>query len=194
MTTLLGRLLRTRCAMYRPLWDTFRQGIASSVDWTDHGPNPRFAIYDPKGDSNPSNPATLADDLVFDKETGLVWARDANLLDQNNWLDANTLCRGVQLGNREGWRLPAVEELASLVDPSQSNLALPPGHPFINVQYGAGIPAYWSSTNCENPTGAAWFVNFWRGAGPQLAGLGNKTIPGYAWPVRGGAGGNSWNW
>jgi len=41
---------------------------------------------------------------------------------------------------------------------------------------------------------AAWFVNFWRGAGPHPAGLGNKSIPGFVWPVRGGAGGNSWNW
>jgi len=194
MTTLLDRLLRARCTMSGPLWDIFRPGTASSVVWAGHTPNPRFAIYDPKGDSNPANPSTLSDDLVLDKETGLVWARDANLLGSNNWLDSNTLCRELQLGNRAGWRLPAVEELASLVDPTQPNLALPLGHPFVNVQFGSGIPAYWSSTNCENPTGAAWFVNFWRGAGPHLSGLGNKSIPGYAWPVRGGAGGNNWNW
>ena len=131
---------------------------------------------------------------MLDKETGLVWTRDANLLGQHNWLDSNTLCRELELGNRSGWRLPAVEELSSLVDPSQPNLALPPGHPFVNVQIGTGVPAYWSSTNSENPTAAAWFVNFWRGAGPHLAGLGNKSIPGFVWPVRGGAGGNNWNW
>jgi hypothetical protein len=192
--TFLNRLLRIRCAISGPLWKIFRSGTNTSVEWTDHAPNPRFAIYDPKNDSDPANPATLSDDFVLDKETGLVWARDANLLGSNNWLDSNTLCRELQLGNRAGWRLPGVEELTSLVDPSQQNLALPTGHPFLNVQYGSGVPAYWSSTNCENPTGAVWFVNFWRGAGPHLTGLGNKSIPGYAWPVRGGTGGNNWNW
>jgi Protein of unknown function (DUF1566) len=181
-------------AMNGPLWKMFRSGTNKSVVWKDYPSNPRFAIYDSKNDSNAANPATFSDDLVLDKETGLVWTRDANLLGQHNWLDANTLCREVELGNRSGWRLPAVEELSSLVDPSQPNLALPAGHPFMNVQFGSGDPAYWSSTNSENPTAAAWFVNFWRGAGPHLAGLGNKSIPGFVWPVRGGAGGNSWNW
>ena len=178
-------------AMNGPLWKMFRSGTNTSVVWKDYPSNPRFAIYDSKNDSNAANPATFSDDLVHDKETGLVWTRDANLLGQHNWLDANTLCREVELGNRSGWRLPAVEELSSLVDPSQPNLALPAGHPFVNVQFGSGDPAYWSSTNSENPTAAAWFVNFWRGAGPHLVGLGNKSIPGFVWPVRGGTGGNS---
>jgi Protein of unknown function (DUF1566) len=112
-------------------------------------PNPRFAIYDPKNDSNLVNPDTLSDDLVLDKKTGLVWTRDANLFGQYNWLDSNTMCREIEHGNRSGWRLPTVEELSSLVDPSQPNLALPAGHPFVNVQFGSGVPAYWSSTNHE---------------------------------------------
>jgi hypothetical protein len=33
--------------------------------------NPRFAVYDP------GTPADETYDLVLDKETGLVWARDA---------------------------------------------------------------------------------------------------------------------
>jgi len=180
--------------MRRPLWEIFGSGSNISVIWNDYASNPRFAIYDPNGDSNPANPVTLSDDLVLDKETGLVWARDANLLGPNNWLDSNTLCRELKLANRCGWHLPAVEELGSLVDASQQNLALPPGHPFVNVQYGTGIPAYWSSTNHENPTGAAWFVNFLQGTGPKLTDLGNKSIIGFAWPVRGSVVGNNWNW
>lgn len=174
--------------MAAPIWNMTKDRSGRFTTWVDHRPNKRFAIFDPKTPNNTS------DDLVLDKETGLVWARDANLRGQHNWLDANTVCRELELGNRIGWRLPAVEELASLVDPSQPNLALPTGHPFVNVQYGSGVPAYWSSTNYENPTGAAWFVNLWRGAGPHLAGLGNKSLPGFVWPVRGGRGGNSWNW
>ena len=119
MTPLLNSLLRARCAMNGPLLEIFRSSTNTSIAWKDHAPNPRFAIYDPKGDSNPSNPATLSDDLVLDKETGLVWARDANLLGSNDWLGSNTLCRELELGNRSGWRLPTVEEISSLVDPTQ---------------------------------------------------------------------------
>ncbi len=194
MASILDRLMRKRCAINGPLWNIFRSGTGTSIEWVDHAPNTRFAIYDPKGDSDPANPATFSDDLVLDKETGLVWARDVNLIGQRNWLDSNTLCRELELGNRSGWRLPTVEELSSLVDPGQPDLVLPPGHPFVNIQYGSGEPAYWSSTNSENPTGSAWFVNFRRGAGPHLAGLGNKSIMGFVWPVRGGTGGNNWNW
>ena len=38
------------------------------------------------------------------------------------------------VGGTKGWRLPSVAELASLVDPANSNPALPTGHPFSNVQ------------------------------------------------------------
>ena len=177
-----------------PIWNIMQDRTDKPIRWIDHKPNPRFAIYDPIGNSDLSDPATLSDDLVLDKETGLVWARDANLIGQINWLDANTLCREFELGNRTGWRLPSIEELSSLIDTSQSDLALPEGHPIVNVQYGSGVYAYWSSTNHENPNGAAWFVNMWRGAGPHLAGLANKSVLGRVWPVRGSYGGNSWNW
>ena len=177
-----------------PIWNIFKDESSEPVDWVLQNQNPRFAIFDPNKDSNPANPDSLSDDLVLDRETGLVWTRDANLIGQHNWLDANTLCREFALGNRSGWRLPSIEELSSLVDLNQADLALPVGHPFINVQYGSGVYAYWTSTNHENPDAAAWFVNFWRGAGPHLTGLANKSIQGHVWPVRGGVVGNNWNW
>ncbi len=171
-----------------PIWKILKTGSADPVAWENHPQNPRFAVF------NPADAGSLSDDMVLDKETGLVWARDANLIGQYNWLDANTLCREFALGNRSGWRLPTVEELSSLLDLSQTDLALPQGHPFINVQYGSGVNAYWTCTNHENPDAAAWFVNFWRGAGPHLSGLGSKSIQGFVWPVRGGVAGNNWNW
>lgn len=177
-----------------PIWNIFKDESSEPVDWVIHKQNPRFATFDPNGDSDPANPNSLSDDLVLDKETGLVWTRDANPIGQYNWLDANTLCREFSLSNRSGWRLPSVEELSSLLDLKQPDLALPVNHPFINVQYGSGVNAYWTSTNHENPDAAAWFVNFWRGAGPHLSGLASKGIQGYIWPVRGGVVGNNWNW
>ena len=64
-----------------------------------------------------------SEDLVFDKENRLVGIKDANLLSSNNRLDSNTLCGESEPGNRSDFRLPTVEELASLVDLSQLNLA-----------------------------------------------------------------------
>lgn len=110
-----------------------------------------------------------------------MWSRSGNLLSAQNWLDTNTSCRDVILGGRCGWRIPSIEELSSLVDPSRTDPALTDGHPFVDVQFGDGVPAYWTRTNSENGSGAAWFVNM--GAG--RAGLGNKTISRFAWPVRG---------
>ena len=67
-----GRLLSI------PIWKITQKQSAKSVKWVDHDPNPRFAIYDTQTPDDPS------DDLVLDKETGLVWARDANLFELNN--------------------------------------------------------------------------------------------------------------
>ena len=39
--------------------------------------------------------------------------------------------------------------------------------------------SYWSSTNYDKPTAAAWFVNFSPGAAPDFASLGNKSAPGF---------------
>lgn len=167
--------------MNRPIWELFTDGTDKSITWVDHKPNYRFAISTVKGD----------EDLVLDKETGLIWPRNANLIKSAlNWLDSNTTCREVKIANRIGWRIPTVEELSSLVDTRNANPALPKGHPFISVQFGDGVPAYWTSTNSENPGAAAWFVNLGSGG----AGLGSKTIPGFAWPVRGGRCGVNWNW
>jgi hypothetical protein len=171
---------KTEC----PIWRLTQEGTDTSVNWKIHKPNQRFAIYDS------GTPNDLLDDLVLDKETGLVWTRNANPIGEKNWLDANTLCREFVSGDRAGWRLPSVEELSSLIGPQQLNPALPSGHPFINVQYGSGVYAYWSSTNSENPSSSAWFVNL----GDGKAGLAIKSILGYVWPVRGGKGGNNWNW
>ena len=189
---LTEKVAKAMCAFGKcPVWGIFRDGGDESIQWIDHSANPRFAVHTPQG-VVPGTPGSK--DVVLDKETGLVWARNANLLGTRNWLDANTLCRELELADRIGWRLPTVEELSSLFDPRHAPLALPPGHPFQNVQHGSGVPAYWTASNAENPAGAAWFVNPWRGAGPHLAGLGNKSIPGYVWPVRGGAAGVNWNW
>ncbi len=169
-----------------PIWNINKSESIDPVGWVDHRPNPRFAIYDPNLDSHGSIPSSLSDDLVLDKETGLVWSRSANPIGMKSWIDANTSCRLFALGSRIGWRLPSIEELSSLVDLNQADLALPTGHPFTNVQYGSGVNGYWSSTHHENEDMSAWFVNFWRKTEPHLVDVTSKDKMGYVWPVRGG--------
>ncbi|MBH0185839.1 MAG: DUF1566 domain-containing protein [Nitrospira sp.] len=115
---------------------------------------------------------------VLDKETGLVWERSpATTL--HNWSAAGFECTSRTTGNRKGWRLPSVHELASLVDPSVTpGPTLPSGHPFTNVQSAN----YWSATTNAALPANAFLVTFLNGnvGGPD------KSFNNRAWCVRGG--------
>ena len=79
-----------------------------------------------------------------------------------------------------GWRLPTIQELASLVDLTQSNPALPLGNPFSNVQTN-----YWSATTGAPDTGRTWVVDFENGFPRDTS----KTLRArFVWCVRGGQG------
>jgi hypothetical protein len=83
------------------------------------------------------------DHAVLDRETGLVWERQPTN-ETFAWPNARLRCAQKAVGARGGWRLPAFNELASLVDPTVTDPAvprLPAGHPFLNVE---GM--YWTAT------------------------------------------------
>ena len=116
---------------------------------------------------------------VLDVETGLVWQQSPSA-NTFTWWSALSHCYTLEVGGRKGWRLPTIEELASLVDTSQSSPTLPVGHPFENVQ----TFLYWSATTDADSTFAAWIVNFNDGDVGGFA----KPDPGFVWCVRGGQG------
>jgi len=123
----------------------------------------------------------LNDEAVLDKETGLVWAKDAILGGTKTWWEAILYCANLDLGGRKGWRLPTIEELASLLDVSQTNPALPIGYDsyFSNVESGT----YWSSTPEESGISPrAWMVDMTYGG----VGYDGKDHYFCVWPVRGG--------
>jgi hypothetical protein len=124
---------------------------------------------------------------VRDNETGLVWEHSPETTPRT-WEDAVRTCWLRQVGGRLGWHLPMIEELASLVDPAvpEPGPALPPGHPFQNVQTGGLFEsAYWSSTTDVRgaflPT-QAWEVRFFDGT----TGDSGKSGARHLWCVRGG--------
>jgi len=118
---------------------------------------------------------------VLDKETGLVWEQSPSTSAVSSWQDAQFHCNELTTGNRFGWRLPILQELASLVDTNTSGPDLPIGHPFSNVQ----LNFYWSATTYANATSNAWYVNF-NDPSVSIAGKGDPGF--FAWCVRGGQG------
>ena len=63
-------------------------------------------------------------EAVLDRETGLVWEKAPGAPDyanQLNWSIAHYVCTAIKaVGNRREWRLPTVQELASLLDPAST--------------------------------------------------------------------------
>ncbi len=144
-----------------PAWD-------QKLDCTTMATCPRFIVL-----LNWSSAA------VLDRETGLVWEQSPNT-SQFTWENAQIHCMSLNAGNRGGWHLPTVQELRSLVDPSQSNPALPAGYPFTGVQSGS----YWSATTGAVDASAAWGVGFFNGG--VVFGVKSSTF--FVWCVRGGHG------
>lgn len=96
---------------------------------------------------------------VLDHETGLVWERSPELTPAS-WGPARTACLNKKVGGRLGWRLPSIQELSSLLYPSnEDGLYFPPGHPF----YLSGILNYgghWSATTDIQDSTHAWIATF----------------------------------
>jgi hypothetical protein len=125
--------------------------------------------------------ASYNNQAVYDQETGLVWERSpATTL--RNWSFAVLACNISAVGNRYGWRLPTVQELASLIDPTvpAPGPTLPAGHPFSSVQSSA----YWSATTVLVDATQAWNVFFDLGTPGRQSRVDAFGI----WCVRGGQG------
>lgn len=119
-------------------------------------------------------------DTVTDRLTGLIWRRAASLSGGTlAWEQALAAASGLNrggAGSGEGWRLPNINELESLVDLGRYGPALPKGHPFEELQEG-----YWSSTTSAFEPDWAWALYLTKGA----VGIGQKRGAYFAaWAVR----------
>ena len=174
-----------------PTWRITKDGTGRWVAWKNHAPNPRFRVYDA------GTPLDETDDVVVDIETTLMWEREPSVT-AASWSEACSYCWQKQLANRNGWRLPTIEELASLADADNTGPALPTGSPFNVPEVVVQSPYYWSSTSDTSMQNYAWFVDFETGdvaASDEFGGqLGRKQSPALVWCVRGGQGHDGVYW
>jgi hypothetical protein len=89
----------------------------------------------------------MANDTVTDMRTELVWQRTGSGT-VHSWDDARAHCAGLG-GN---WRLPALKELLTLVDPTRA--------PAIDPIFSGGPELFWSASPVVNMSGRAWSVYF----------------------------------
>lgn len=119
-------------------------------------------------------------DALTDQQTGLMWVKSPSttLVD---WPTAINNAAATNYCGYTDWRLPNRNELRSLINYGQADLALwlnDTAQGFNNVQQYY----YWSSSTIANTTSAAWNVFF--ASGTVIADY--KTNLGNVWPVRGG--------
>jgi hypothetical protein len=133
--------------------------------------------------SSVSNRFTDNGDMtITDNLTGLMWSKNANAIGVMSWYDAIDYTNSLYLGGEScdvecgainplclgDWRLPNVRELSSLIDYSVNAPALPPNHPFSNVQVAG--ERYWTSTTTMPSNGYteySWSVEFYAGTTSQ---------------------------
>jgi hypothetical protein len=111
---------------------------------------------------------------VLDLETGLVWERTVSSSSPFVWVGSQ--CTFFQIEGEQGWRLPTLAELNSLVEETADPPWLPPGHPFTNVH---PTDPYWTSTKDEDAT--ARTMSFDGSAGAASLAMGQAR----SWCVRG---------
>jgi len=119
-------------------------------------------------------------DAVTDTVTGLEW-EDGNIVatTTRTWTDANNYCNDLTIpynGDLSDWRLPTIEELATIADKGSSNPSS-----FTGFQHTASS-FYWSSSTYAPSTDNAWYVHF----GYGLDGVSLKTNNYYVRCVRAG--------
>jgi len=122
------------------------------------------------------------DGTITDTKTGLMLVKNPhtdlpdNFKKELNWKDAIQACKELNFAGYKDWRLPTIEELASLVDYSKRE-------PAIDTEAFPDTKSswYWSSTPVAGSVGFAWYVYFYGG------GVGDgfyKNSSGYVRPVR----------
>ncbi len=113
--------------------------------------------------SAPAGRYTIANGTVTDTKTGLVWQQTISA-QQYPWQSstattAPAYCAGLSLNGAQGWRVPSLKELMTIVDLTQKT-------PAIDSSAFPSTPAdfFWSTTQALGFGGAIlWTVQFDKG-------------------------------
>lgn len=117
--------------------------------------------------------------IVNDTLTNLEW-QDNNATSSYNWLDAIDYCENLELGGKNDWRLPNINELLSIADRSQEDTA-------IKIGFETILSNYWSSTTYMQPTELGLSKQVaWRFSHKGFTGFEYKTTAYSVRCVRGG--------
>lgn len=104
----------------------------------------------------------LSDFTVLDKQTKLMWTRDANIAGkQMAWDDAFKTVEnlnGQKYAGHNDWRLPTKEELSTLIDFAKANEVKKEFHVILSRVFKNVQLDYWSATTYTVYTGNAWVV------------------------------------
>ncbi|WP_440683770.1 DUF1566 domain-containing protein [Cysteiniphilum halobium] len=95
----------------------------------------------------------LCDDALDDTLTGLMWAKDGAAAGLKNWSDAKTYAAGLSLCGYHDWRLPTINELATLVNYSAID-----------------SPADWLNANGFTDVNKSNTINLWSSTGNSFMG------------------------
>ncbi|MFA6412392.1 MAG: DUF1566 domain-containing protein [Syntrophales bacterium] len=94
------------------------------------------------------------DGTVLDQKSGLMWATKDNGEDVN-WQGAQRYCERYRGGGFEDWRMPTLDELASLYDNAKTHTASC-GHD-VNLTESIGLTCAWAWTSEKRGSDAALF-------------------------------------
>ena len=119
-------------------------------------------------------------DVVIDEHTGLMWVKDAGLLEfPMTWEEALAEIKRFNetgLFGYHDWKLPNRRELFSLMSHDAINPSIDSGHPFTGIFHGY----YWTSTTCARLPDQAWYIHL----GGARVFKGMKHRSNMVWPVR----------
>jgi hypothetical protein len=113
--------------------------------------------------------------------TGLRWERTPTFeaskptAEASSFARAASYCSELIINGNASFRVPSVNELQTLVDETNPELAIDP-----ELFPGVGAEAYWSTSLLADNAESAWFVNFSNG----FSGTTALTTPRYVRCVR----------
>lgn len=124
------------------------------------------------------------DGTVLDKNTGLIWLKDANVSNlplpnegAKQYLQEMNSGKRPNFGYSD-WRLPTINEIETLVDKSRFYPALPIGHPFTKAQNHY----YWSSSTGKDVVDYVWIMDV--ASGEMTMDYVSYCSYKFLWPVR----------